>query len=74
MRGAFVVADSREAVLRDAGDVLLARVQVDAELGEILAGTRSPPSGKRTVFESVGIAVEDIAAATLFYKRLKNRL
>ena len=70
MRGAWVVADSREAVLREAGDVLLAGGEVHAELGEILAGIRQVPSGRRTVFESVGIAVEDVAAAHFAYARL----
>jgi len=65
MRGAFVVADSRESVLNEAGDVLLSGASVGAELGEILAGTKTVPQGMRTVFESVGLAVEDIAAAAL---------
>jgi thiomorpholine-carboxylate dehydrogenase len=69
VRGAFIVADSREAVLKEAGDILVPGVGVDAELGEVLAGTKSAPEGKRTVFESVGIAVEDVAAATLVYRR-----
>jgi thiomorpholine-carboxylate dehydrogenase len=74
MHSAFVVADSREAVLREAGDVLLSGTKVQAELGEVLAGTKPIPPGMRTVFESVGIAAEDIAAATLVYDRLKARL
>lgn len=70
VRGAFIVADSREAVLKEAGDILVPGVGVDAELGEVLAGTKAVPPGKRTVFESVGIAVEDVAAANLVYQRL----
>jgi thiomorpholine-carboxylate dehydrogenase len=54
--------------------VLLAGAEVQAELGEVLAGARPIPPGMRTVFESVGIAAEDIAAATLVYDRLKARL
>lgn len=71
MRNAFVVADSREAVLKESGDVLLSGAEVDAELGEILAGTKPAPGGRRTVFESVGIAVEDVAAASLVYERIR---
>jgi thiomorpholine-carboxylate dehydrogenase len=70
VRGAFIVADSREAVMKEAGDILVPGVTVDAELGEVLAGTKAVASGKRTVFESVGIAVEDVAAASLVYQRL----
>jgi ornithine cyclodeaminase/alanine dehydrogenase-like protein (mu-crystallin family) len=74
VRGAFVVADSREAVLREAGDVLLSGTEVGAELGEVVAGTKPVPAGVRTVFESVGIAVEDVAAAKLVYDRLQDQL
>lgn len=70
VRGAFIVADSREAVMKEAGDILVPGVSVDAELGELLAGTKTVPEGKRTVFESVGIAVEDVAAANLVYQRV----
>ncbi|MCB4820877.1 ornithine cyclodeaminase family protein [Roseicella aerolata] len=73
MRGAFVVADSREAVLRESGDVLLSGAEVQAELGEILAGRQRVPPGMRTVFESVGMAVEDVAAARLVHDRLRAR-
>jgi len=69
VRDAFIVADSREAVMKEAGDILIPGVGVDAELGEVLAGTLPVPVGKRTVFESVGIAVEDVAAANLVYRR-----
>ena len=69
VRGAFIVADSREAVMKEAGDILVPGVRVDAELGEVLAGTKAAPAGTRTIFESVGIAVEDVAAANLVYQR-----
>ena len=69
VRHAFIVADSREAVMKEAGDILVPGVPVDAELGEVLAGAKAAPAGKRTLFESVGIAVEDIAAANLVYQR-----
>lgn len=69
VRDAFIVADSREAVMKEAGDILVPGVAVHAELGEILAGSKAAPEGRRTVFESVGIAVEDVAAANLVYRR-----
>jgi thiomorpholine-carboxylate dehydrogenase len=66
-RGVLVV-DSREAVLREAGDVILSKAPIYAEIGEIFAGTKPrPPAGSTTVFKSVGIAVEDLAAARLVY-------
>jgi ornithine cyclodeaminase/alanine dehydrogenase-like protein (mu-crystallin family) len=72
VRGAFIVADSREAVLKEAGDILVPGAGVDAELGEVLAGTKPAPAGRRTIFESVGIAVEDVAAASLVYRLACN--
>ena len=69
----IVVVDSREAVLRESGDVLLSGAEIYAELGEVLAGTRPVRRGATTVFESVGIAVEDVTAAELVYGRLRDQ-
>lgn len=67
MRGAVVV-DSREAAGRESGDIRLAQAEVYAELGELLAGTRPIPRDARIiVFKSLGLAVEDLAAAQLVY-------
>jgi thiomorpholine-carboxylate dehydrogenase len=56
-------------VLKESGDVILSKAPIYAEVGEIFAGRiRKPPPGTTVVFESVGIAVEDIAAARLVYE------
>ena len=68
MRGAVVV-ESREAAMREPGDILLAKAEVSAELGELLNGAALNRKGLPVVFKSVGIAVEDIAAAQLVYRR-----
>lgn len=68
MSGVLVV-DSREAALKESGDVILSKAPIYAEVGEIFAGmTPKPPSGRTTVFKSVGIAVEDITAARLVHE------
>ena len=64
MRGAVVV-DSRDAAMQESGDVLLAQAPIHAELGELLAGTKPMPKSEITVFKSLGLAVEDLAAAKL---------
>lgn len=48
------------------------RVEPDgiATLGAVLAGRASPPDGARTLFDSSGIAIQDLAAAALAYERL----
>jgi ornithine cyclodeaminase/alanine dehydrogenase-like protein (mu-crystallin family) len=68
MRGAVVV-ESREAALKEAGDIVLAHAQVSAEIGELLNGAQIERGDRAVVFKSVGIAVEDIAAAKLVYDK-----
>ena len=61
-----VVVDSREAAAVEAGDVLLAGAAIYAEAGEIFSGRIAPPPPEATtVFKSVGLAIEDVAAARL---------
>lgn len=62
-----VVVDHRATVLQEAGDVRLSGAVIHAELGEVLTGARPVPPGVTTVFKSVGMAIEDIAAARLVY-------
>ena len=61
-----LIVDSREAVLKESGDVILSKAEIFAEAGEIFAGLKRAPAGT-TVFKSVGIAAEDIAAARLVH-------
>ena len=69
MRGAVVV-ESREAAAREPGDILLAKAEVAAELGELLNGAEIDRRDLPVVFKSVGIAIEDIAAAKLVYREV----
>ena len=62
-----LIVDSREAVLKESGDVILSKSKIYAEIGEIFAGVKAAPVSATTVFKSVGIAVEDIATAKLVY-------
>jgi ornithine cyclodeaminase/alanine dehydrogenase-like protein (mu-crystallin family) len=78
---AALFADSRESVLAEAGDYLLAAAEgavgpdhIRAEIGEILVGT-APGRGSDaeiTVFESLGLAAEDLAAAALAYRQARE--
>jgi thiomorpholine-carboxylate dehydrogenase len=73
MKAGVLVVDSREAVLKESGDVILSGAQIHAEVGEIFAGTKpKPASGRMTVFKSVGIAAEDVAAARLVYDAIRQ--
>jgi ornithine cyclodeaminase/alanine dehydrogenase-like protein (mu-crystallin family) len=74
MHAAELVVDSREAVLKESGDVILSKAPIYAEVGELFAGVkRKPQPGRTIVFKSVGIAVEDIAAAKLVYETPAQR-
>ncbi|HEV2046026.1 MAG TPA: ornithine cyclodeaminase family protein, partial [Chthoniobacterales bacterium] len=62
-----VFVDSREAAKKESGDVILSSAKIYAELGEALAGKASR-ANETTIFKSLGMAVEDIAAALLVYR------
>ena len=76
-RGRLIV-DSRAAALKEAGDVVLGiregrfgESHIAAELGQVVS---DPSLGRQnateiTVFKSLGLAVEDVAAADLAYRR-----
>lgn len=65
VRRAYVVADSREACLAEAGDIIIPNASIHAEIGEIVNGNkpgRTSPD-QITFFKSVGVAIQDAAAA-----------
>jgi alanine dehydrogenase len=78
---ARLFVDSRAAALVESGDIVLGiqegrfgALHIVAEIGELLKGT----SGRRTqhevtVFKSLGLAVEDVMAADLAYRRAVER-
>lgn len=73
--------DRRESALNESGDILLARAEgaigdghIVGELGELLLGTvpgRAAP-GDRTLFKSLGIAIEDLAAAHHIWRKAER--
>jgi len=63
-----VFVDSREAAMKESGDVILSGVKIYAELGEAFAGKVPPRANETTIFKSLGMAVEDVAAALLVYR------
>jgi ornithine cyclodeaminase/alanine dehydrogenase-like protein (mu-crystallin family) len=66
---AYVVfVDSREGAMKESGDVILSGAKIYSELGEAFAGKVPPRANETTIFKSLGMAVEDIAAATLVYQ------
>jgi len=79
---ARLYVDSREGALAEAGDVVLAMAEgvIDAahiagELGEVVSATAPGRQSEHdvTIFKSLGMAVEDVAAAHLAWERAKVR-
>jgi thiomorpholine-carboxylate dehydrogenase len=68
MLGSHLVAESRSCVERESGDVILSGAKVQAEIGEILANLTTAPIGRRIVFKSVGMGIEDLIAAKLAWQ------
>jgi ornithine cyclodeaminase len=78
VRRSRLFVDSREAALAEAGDIVIPIKEgvIDAghiagELGEVAAGTISgrTTASEVTLFKSLGMAVEDVAAAHLALER-----
>jgi ornithine cyclodeaminase/alanine dehydrogenase len=78
IRRARLVGDSREACLRESGDIILplregliGEEHFQAELGEIVIGRKPGRLSEReiTVFKSNGLAIQDAAAAGLVYRK-----
>jgi ornithine cyclodeaminase/alanine dehydrogenase-like protein (mu-crystallin family) len=63
-----VFVDSREGAMKESGDVILSGAKIHAELGEAFAGKVPSRASETTIFKSLGMAVEDIAAAMLVYR------
>jgi len=67
-----VFVDSREAAMKESGDVILSGATIYGELGEALAGKVPSRANETTIFKSLGMAVEDIAAALLVYRSAES--
>ena len=68
-----VFVDSREGAMKESGDVILSDAKIYAELGEALARKVPSRANETTIFKSLGMAVEDIAAAMLVYRSATRR-
>ena len=66
------MVESREAALRESAEIMQSGVSIYAELGEVLAGAIEKPKGQTIVYKSLGIAVEDVAAARMVYEAARR--
>jgi len=70
LRRTRVYVDSREAAMKESGDVI-AVGKIFAEVGEVVAGTKPGRQSAEevTLFKSLGLAVEDVATAEMIYRK-----
>jgi ornithine cyclodeaminase/alanine dehydrogenase-like protein (mu-crystallin family) len=74
LRRARLYVESREAASKESGDVIAAG-KIVAELGEVVAGRKPGRQSEDeiTLYKSVGVAVEDMVAASLVYRQYCSR-
>lgn len=70
MTQSSVIVESVEAALAESGEIAHARVPIYAELGEILSGNKAKPRSRNSVYKSLGVGVEDVAAARMIYGKM----
>jgi len=68
----YLVAESRQGSENESGDVILSGAKVQAEIGEILSGAAPSPPPGRTVFKSLGMAIEDLTGSVLVWRALNR--
>jgi ornithine cyclodeaminase/alanine dehydrogenase-like protein (mu-crystallin family) len=78
IKRSLLVADSYEACLKEAGDIMIPiqegaidKSHMIAELGEVVIGKKKPRTNNEqiTLFKSNGLAIQDVATAKLVYDR-----
>ena len=69
-RRARVIVDQRDAALAEAGDIIIGKAAIDAEIGEIVNGAKPGRENDEqiTFFKSVGLAVQDAVTAAAVLK------
>ncbi|MGQ9551394.1 MAG: ornithine cyclodeaminase family protein [Candidatus Bathycorpusculaceae bacterium] len=77
-----LVVDQKSAALEEAGDIIIplkagtiTEEHIYAELGELVAGTKAgrTSDSEITLFKSVGLGIQDCAAAWLAYTKAKEK-
>lgn len=71
---ARIYVDSREACLAESGEIIQSNAKIDAEIGEVINGDKPgrQDESEITVFKSVGIAIQDAAAASAVIRMAKS--
>ena len=75
VRRARVVVDQRDAAMAEAGDIIIGKAVIDAEIGEIINGEKPGRQSDEeiTFFKSVGLAVQDAVTAAAVLKAAEKK-
>jgi thiomorpholine-carboxylate dehydrogenase len=69
MRGAAVVVEQRAAAQRESAEIVHSGALIYAELGELLSQSAAKPQQRKTIYKSLGVAVEDVTAARMVWRK-----
>ena len=69
MHNAAVVVEQRAAALAESAEIVSSGSSIYAELGELLAQNKPRPRSTKTVYKSLGVAIEDVSAARLIWRK-----
>jgi thiomorpholine-carboxylate dehydrogenase len=73
MQGAAVVVEQRAAAMNESAEIIASGSPIYAELGELLAQTKPRPTASKTVYKSLGVAIEDVSAARAIWRKALSR-
>jgi thiomorpholine-carboxylate dehydrogenase len=69
MRNAAIVVEQRSAAGKESAEIVSSGSAIYAELGELLAQTKALPNAGKTIYKSLGVAIEDVSAARLIWRK-----
>lgn len=73
IHGAALVVEHRESALKESAEINGSAANIYAELGEILGQAKAKPPAAKTIYKSLGVAVEDISAAAMIWRKALSR-
>ena len=73
MNKSVVYVDSVLSAAKESGDVIKSGAKIYGEIGEVLLGHKKAETAVRTVFKSLGLALEDAVSARLVVDNIEKK-
>ena len=67
-----VYVDSLAGAQAESGDIINSKCEIQSELGTFIGQKGQTKTTQRTIFKSLGLAVEDLVAAKMVFEKSKN--